>query len=78
MNTVYQILATCYDDTEDSMARLSLDTAQNASIQKRASLSEQMAALFGSSMCSCYFCKIKSIDTKRVLDHNFEILPNKV
>lgn len=77
MNTNYQMLADFYDDTEASMARLSLKTTRSANIQKQATLSEQMAALFGSSMCDCYLCKLKTIDAKKAQQHNFEILPNK-
>ena len=77
MNTNYQMLANFYDDTEASMARLSLKTTRNANIQKQANLSEQMAALFGSSMCNCYLCKLKTIDAKKAQQHNFEITPNK-
>ena len=77
MNTNYQMLADFYDDTEASMARLSLKTTRSANIQKQASLSEQMAALFGSSMCDCYLCKLKTIDAKKAQQHNFEIVPNK-
>ena len=53
------MLATFYDDTEESMARLSLKT--NKDISKQASLSEQVAALFGSSMCTCYLCNLKTV-----------------
>ena len=77
MNTNYQMLANFYDDTEASMARLSLKTTRHANIQKQANLSEQMAALFGSSMCACYLCKMKTIDAKKAQQHNFEITPNK-
>jgi hypothetical protein len=77
MNTNYQMLADFYDDTEVSMARLSLKTTRNANIQKQASLSEQMAALFGSSMCDCILCKLKTVDAKRAQQHNFEIVHNK-
>ncbi len=48
------------------------------SIQKQATMSEQMASLFGSSMCVCYLCRMKTIDSKRILHHNYEITPNKV
>lgn len=63
LNTNYQMLATFYDDTEESMARLSMRTTNNKDISKQASLSEQVAALFGSSMCSCYLCNLKSNTT---------------
>lgn len=59
MNTNFQMLANFFDDTEASMSRLSMKTTRNANIEKQASLSEQMAALFGSSMCTCSLCKLK-------------------
>lgn len=63
LNTNYQMLAakTLYEDTEESMARLSLKS--NKDICKQASLSEQVAALFGSSMCTCNLCNLKSTTT---------------
>ena len=48
----------------------------NNYIQKQATLSEQMALLFGSSMCTCYLCRMKTIDSKRILQHNYEIIPS--
>jgi len=77
MNTNYQMLVNFYDDTEESMARLSLQTSRNANIEKQASLSEQIAALFGSSNCTCQLCKMKSNDTRKAQQYNFEIIPNK-
>ena len=62
MNTNFQMIANFYDDTEASMSRLSMKTTRNANIEKQASLSEQMAALFGSSMCTCCLCKLKILN----------------
>lgn len=76
MNTNFQMLSHFYDDTEESMARLSMKTTRNGNIQKQATLSEQLAQLFGSTMCSCFLCKMKSIDAKKSQQHNFEIMPN--
>lgn len=77
LNTNNQLLANAYNDTEASMERLSLKTTKQANLQKQATLSEQMAALFGSSMCLCYLCKQKTVDPKKSHQHNFEITPNK-
>ena len=49
----------------------------NNYIQKQATLSEQMASLFGSSMCTCCLCCMKTIDSKRILQHNYELTPEK-
>lgn len=79
MNTNYQMLANFYDETE-SMTRLNISSKTRNNVTKSISVSDQMAALFGSSDCTCYLCKFRSqIENSltRRLQYNIEITPNR-
>ncbi len=90
LNTSFQMLNNyCQENIDDSMSRLTLKTIHRNGItlhqhqqqqhqQKQASIAEQMAILFGSTMCTCYLCKMKIVkNAKRNQRHHFEISPNK-
>ena len=77
MNTSHQMLVNFIqaEASADAM-KPPIHMFLNNYIQKQATLSEQMASLFGSSMCTCYLCRMKTIDSKRILQHNYEIIPS--
>jgi hypothetical protein len=60
------MLTNYYQELDDPNSRLTLKTNRNGNIQKQVSIAEQMAILFGSTMCTCYLCKMKTAkNTKR-------------
>ena len=78
LNTSFQMLSNYYQEADDPTSKLNLKTNRNGNLQKQASIAEQMAILFGSTMCTCYLCKMKlAKNTKRHQRHHFEIAPSK-
>lgn len=78
LNTNFLMLTNYYQELDDPNSRLTLKTNRNGNIQKQVSIAEQMAILFGSTMCTCYLCKMKTAkNTKRNQRHHFEISPIK-
>lgn len=78
LNTNFQMLTNMYKEAEDPITKLNMRTNRSGNIQKQASIAEQMAILFGSTMCTCYLCKLKlGKNGKRHQKHHFEITPSK-
>jgi hypothetical protein len=83
----YRMLTTFCEDSDEASGKLSSSksaasnmrnsAAANMNVHKQLTLSEQMAALFGSTDCMCYLCRMKQTDSKKLNQLNYEITHDK-